>query len=78
MTRKSKAEMVLASECPLMVSLYVKWFGSSSEDWPGISESRKQILLLVYRLCTPAHVGFSVPDQIDESLWVCEIPVIRY
>lgn len=50
-----------------MVSTYVKLFGSSSEDWPGLPESQRQILLLVYRLCAPVHVEGTAPDKIDES-----------
>lgn len=62
------AEVCLAFRCPVIVSTYVKWFGSFSEDWPGLPDSRRQMLLLVYRLCAPAHVEGTAPDKIDESL----------
>ncbi|KAG9046974.1 hypothetical protein FS837_003264 [Tulasnella sp. UAMH 9824] len=61
------AEQGLAERCPLMVSTYAKWFGSSSEDWPGLPESRRHLVLLVYRLCAPGHVEGAAPDEIDES-----------
>lgn len=56
-----RPELKLAERCELMISRYVHWFGSSSEDWPGLARSRRQILLLVYRLSNHE-------EKIDESL----------
>lgn len=55
-----RPELKLAERCELMISRYVHWFGSSSEDWPGLARSRRQILLLVYRLSNHE-------EKIDES-----------
>ncbi|KIO24274.1 hypothetical protein M407DRAFT_9016 [Tulasnella calospora MUT 4182] len=61
------AEVKLGERCALLVSRYVKWFGSPSENWPGLPRSRRQFLLLVYRLSTHEHGEQALPDNLDES-----------
>ncbi|KIO24277.1 hypothetical protein M407DRAFT_9018 [Tulasnella calospora MUT 4182] len=58
---------------PLLVSTFVQWFGSSSGNWLGLTEPRRQILLLVYRLSAPRHFEATLPDKMDEALWVSGI-----
>ncbi|KAG9046975.1 hypothetical protein FS837_003265 [Tulasnella sp. UAMH 9824] len=63
------AEADLVRLSPLLISRYARWFGSPYVDRPGLSQSRRQILLLVYRLCAPAHVEDALPDEMNETFF---------
>lgn len=73
MKPEGAAEADLVRLSPLLISTYARWFGSPYVDWPGLSQSRRQILLLVYRVCAPKHVEDTLPDEMNETLWVYEI-----